>query len=459
MRPIVLLLALAALGRAQESRLGAEFRRESDQVKEACSSFSFKSIASCGYTLFTDHPLHIAAGSLAPQNGFGLGGAFVYHWTPNNSWRLSWDIDAVGSTNGSWRAGGYLTAIWTRHRHITITTGGTGTSPSNLGVTEYPVFHVVAQNISLNTITYFGIGPNTSDTARSYYGMRETVVGANVVWPLVRGLNLSAFGEMNGRFVDLRAALGRSSPSIEQLYSPATAPGLTTQPGFAQFGEGLRIRPALAGGYLRLNYSANFQQFVAGDSVYSFQRLTTDFQHQIPIYKRTRALSPPDHNGPDECALAPGGEACPAAVSRNLEGSIQFRVLLTQSFVPSGHVVPFYFQPTLGGSDINGAGVLGSYQDYRFRAPNNILIRAGIEHSIWGPLGTTAFVDQGKVAVQRGDLDFTHLRHSYTVGLTLRAGGFPMVLLLYSWGGKEGTHMSGVMNNSLLGGGARPSLY
>jgi hypothetical protein len=458
MRPIVLLLAIATLSPAQESRLGAEFRRESDKVKEGCSGFNFKSIASCGYTLFTDHPLHIAAGSLAPQNGFGLGAAFIYHWTPNNAWRLSWDIDAVASTNGSWRAGGYLTAIWTRHPHITVTNGGTGTSPSNLGVSEYPVFHVLAQNISLNTITYFGVGPNTSDTARSYYGMREAVVGANVVWPLVRGLNLSAFGEMNGRFVDLRPALGRTSPSIEQLYTPATAPGLATQPGFAQFGEGVRIRPALAAGYLRLNYSANFQQYVAGDSVYSFQRLTTDFQHQIPIYRRTRPLSPPDHNGPDECALAPGGAACPA-VSNDLEGSIQFRVLLNQSFVPSGHVVPFYFQPTLGGSDINGIGALGSYQDYRFRAPNNILIRAGIEHSIWGPLGATAFIDQGKVALQRGDLDFNHLRHSYTVGLTLRAGGFPMVLLLYSWGGNEGTHVNGVMNNSLLGGGARPSLY
>ena len=47
--------------------------------------------------------------------------------------------------------------------------------------------------------------------------------------------------------------------------------------GCAQFGEGVRIRPALAAGYLRLNYSANFQQFVAGDSVFSFQRLTTEF--------------------------------------------------------------------------------------------------------------------------------------------------------------------------------------
>src|SRR5262249_28873282 len=244
MRRTLILLALSVIGRAQESRLHAEFRREGERAKEACSSFSFSfhSIVNCGYTLFTDHPLHIAAGSLAPQNGFGVGAAFIYHWTPSNSWRLSWDMDAVGSTNGSWRAGGYLTAIWTRHRQITVSAGGTGPTHSNLAVTEYPVFHVVAQNISLNTLTYFGLGPNTSDTARSYYGMRETIVGVNAVYPLAGTLNLSVFGEANGRFVDIRPALGRTSRSIEQLFTPLTAPGIARQPGFAQFGEGIRIR-------------------------------------------------------------------------------------------------------------------------------------------------------------------------------------------------------------------------
>jgi hypothetical protein len=68
-------------------------------------------------------------------------------------------------------------------------------------------------------------------------------------------------------------------------------------------------------------------------------------------------------------------------------------------------------------------------------------------------------VDEGKVALRRSDLDFTHLRHSYSVGLTLRAGGFPMVWLIFSFGGQEGTHTTGAMNTSLLGASARPSLY
>jgi hypothetical protein len=54
---------------------------------------------------------------------------------------------------------------------------------------------------------------------------------------------------------------------------------------------------------------------------------------------------------------------------------------------------------------------------------------------------------------------FSHLLHSYSAGLTLRAGGFPMVYLMYAWGGHEGTHTIVNVNTSLLGGADRPSLY
>jgi len=53
---------------------------------------------------------------------------------------------------------------------------------------------------------------------------------------------------------------------------------------------------------------------------------------------------------------------------------------------------------------------------------------------------------------------FSHLRHSYTAGLTLRAGAFPMLQLMFAWGGSEGHHNIFNMNSSLLGGSARPAL-
>ena len=166
---LMLLLLTAASASAQESKLGADWRKERASFSSSCSSF--KSILGCAQVAFTDHPLHIAVGSIAPQNGFGAGLALVAHYTPNETWRLSWNVDAVGSINGSWRAGAYMNAIYIRPRKIVEQRGRHGSSPQPTGL-ENPVFHLYAQTISLNKIDYFGLGPSTLGSARSFYGMR-----------------------------------------------------------------------------------------------------------------------------------------------------------------------------------------------------------------------------------------------------------------------------------------------
>jgi hypothetical protein len=264
---------------------------------------------------------------------------------------------------------------------------------------------------------------------------------------------------VNGRFVNVRGDPGQSAPSIQTLYTDATAPGLVSQPGFVQLGEGFRIEPVF-GDHFQLNYLGNFQQFFApSSSENSFLRWTADLNHTFYLYGYTEsAPKNTNTNGPDECA--PGGEKCPeVAHSRNLNGSIGVRLLLSESINSATSAVPFYFQQTLGGSDIDGAMALGSYQDYRFRAPNLLLLQENFEHSIWGPFGLKFMTDQGRVSVRRSDLGFDHLKHSFAAGLTLRAGGFPMVSLMFAWGGPEGHHNIFNMNTSLLGGSSRPSLY
>jgi len=292
-------------------------------------------------------------------------------------------------------------------------------------------------------------------------------------------------GEANGRFVDLRPSTGNGSPSIEALYTDATAPGLATQPGFLQLGEAIRIRPIFFEDLLHLNYQLTYQQFFApSNSTFSFQRVNLDLSHSFALYKSTtRFYLPRDANGPDECSINRLGDYegcsldhnaqvanCEAAngtdkskckeITRDLQGSIGFRFFLSTSITESGHVVPFYFQPTLGGGDLNGNPSLASYQDYRFRAPDVMLLRENFEHSIGKlPLGVAFIADQGKVGFNRDDLGSSPWFHSYSAGLTLRAGGFPQVFLLFAWGGTEGTHTIANVNTSLLAGSARPWLF
>ena len=459
---LIAILTLAPLSEAQnESKLGADFRGEADRFQTSCEDWAFSAIPDCADLLFTDHPLHIAVGSIAPENGFGAGAAFVAHATPDNSWRLSSDVDAVGSANGSWRAGVYIKAIYTGGHPISVH-HGRPVNPQALNpfYLTRPYFNLYTQVISLNKLDFFGLGPSTTQSARSFFGMRETVAGINATVPIPasRWLRLSLYGEMNGRFVRLRPSVSQPSLSIQQIYDEATAPGLTSQPDFAQFGEEIRLQPAY-GTHVRLNYLISFQQYVAGgDSRFSFRRLTADLSHEFPIYSTTRSLAARPQNGPDDCSSNPDNQSCPR-ITRNREGSFTARLLISESIAPSGHAVPFYFDPTLGGADINNNISLPSFQDYRFRGPDLLLLQGSFEHSIYGPVGFTFGVDGGKVALTRGGINFDNLEHSYSVGITLRAGGLPQVFLLFAWGGSEGSHTIALVNPSLLGGAARPSLY
>ena len=275
-------------------------------------------------------------------------------------------------------------------------------------------------------------------------------------WEAIRGLHLALVGEVNGRFVDIRGTHGESVPSIETAYTESTAPGLTHQPGFLQLSEGVRIKPVL--GNFEWNYLAKFQQFFApSDSHYSFLRWTVDLNHTYYLHGYEQSARPATEKvGPDSCA----DNQCPSIPhTRDFNGSIGVRVLLSESINSATSAVPFYFQPTLGGQDMNSALALGSYQDYRFRAPNFFLFQETFEHSIWGPFGLKLTADQGRVALTRSDIGFNDFKHSFAGGLTLRAGGFPVVTLMYAWGGPEGQHTIANMDTSLLGGSSRPSLY
>ena len=159
----------------------------------------------------------------------------------------------------------------------------------------------------------------------------------------LRPLRPSVIGALNGRFLDVQNV----------------AIGLSTQPTFAQLEEGLRVKPSVFDGRLRFDYLVDFQQFLASaDEHASFHRWTIDLKHALPLYRTVSSVGPKDTNGPDSCRASIGARGCPpVSYSRNLEGSVSVRLLATRSAGSAGSQVPFYLQPTLGGSDINGQGV------------------------------------------------------------------------------------------------------
>lgn len=443
---------------------------EIGKIKKNC----FDHPLGCGEVLFTGQPIHIAVGSIAPQNGFGAGVAYVGHKTTDN-WRDNWTADAIASGNGSWRAGMYAKFVDSRQSTPLVQRGLPKNPDLPTELPEQPVINVYVQATSLNKLTFFGLGPGTTRSQRAFYGMTETIAGASYVKPFNTSLHFALYGEGNGRWTEIRPSAGQESPSIEQLYTNATAPGLANSTSYFQLGAGARMRPSFVNDVFHLNYDVSYRPYIAaGTSHMSFQRLTADLSHQMSIFRKMYSAYNQKHNltlaptperlnnGPNDCSTDSGADhpVCPeAGAARALEGSIGVRLFAALSMTPNGSTVPFYFQPTLGGSDINGTPTLASFEDYRFRAPNLMLIRESFEHSVWKwPVGFTLAADQGTLAMTRGDLG-TEWRHSFSAGLTFHAGGLPVLSLLFSWGGGEGTHTAATVNTTLLGGSARPYLY
>ena len=448
-----------------ESRLHSDFRREwldlhpcEQQLVKPCSDFTFGHLVDIGQTLLTGQPLHIAVGSLAPQNGFAPGLAFVEHKDFASERRLTFNMDAVASTNLSWRAGAYFTTYKQPSQPIVVVMGTPSASAKKPSVQVAPVFNLYAEADSLNRLYFYGLGPNTTPTGKSAFGLTQTIAGASAILPLNRA-GISVTAEVNGRIPQLRPDTNESVPTIADLYTEATAPGLTRSAGFVQPGLGIQIQPSLFHNALRLHYLANIQDFAALSAPYSFRRWTADIGQEFALNRKVTLTAANPHNGPDSCATV--GTACPhISTTINNEGSLSLRLLFTGSAASAGNAVPFYFDPTTGGSNIDGNPILASYPDYRFRSPNLVLLRGAVEHSLPKlPLGVYFSADAAKSPLTRSDIDFTNLRTSYSVGLTVHAGGLPVVYLLFAWGGNEGTHTTFSISNNLLGASSRPSLF
>lgn len=447
----------AALG--GEGRAHADFRTEWERFKATCN-FQVKKAAGCGALLATDHPLHLAFGSIAPQNGFGIGGALVGHVTPGENWRISWNSDAVGATTGAWRAGTYFKFVRTTVELPKPVKHARNGAIEGLSDYEHPIITVYGQMISLPSVFFFGLGPDSAHASKTAFGFSEGIAGATATLPLARKsagqvVHLTALAEVNERVPSIRTGSKSGVDPTQLRFTAADAPGLDSQPTFTQFGEGIRARPSAFADHVGLDYLAKFDQFVATDSANAFRRWTVDLEHEIRLYA-TSFPTAHQTNGPDECAQDPKAHECP--VSHDRSGTISIRARFSRSTASRGAAVPFYFQPTLGGSDIDGERSLAAFDDYRFRGTGVSLIQESFEHSLgkW-PVGVFIEADQGNVALPTQRLWSVAVRKSVAAGLDFRAGGFPALTIAYAKG-SEGHHTIVVLSTGLLGGSARPSL-
>jgi hypothetical protein len=281
------------------------------------------------------------------------------------------------STNGSWTFGGRFEAL------------GSGDRPSDVRHNNGTAF---VDKRHLAHLTYFGQGNESPVASPASFALNQTTGGGAIEFVTPQGLRL-AFGAGG---VSTRAT--------------SDAPALAIHTAHLVYGARVHlVHPGTSvthGNQIDLAATAAGWHEIHGEP-YDFTRLD---------------LAWLDHFAP----RAPLGT---------------FAVMghASLGFIPAGHSMPYYLQPTIGGTDLDGTASLRSFADYRFRASNALAGAVEHERDLIGPIATLLFADAGRVADTRAALASGKYHHSFGAGIALRLGNTTVFRLFYAWGGGEGT--------------------
>ena len=250
-------------------------------------------------------------------------------------------------------------------------------------------------------VAFHGIG-NDSPPERTNFRMKQGYVGGNVTF---RPVGVTRFGAgLTYEQFTLESGEG-TDPSIEEVFTPETAPGLGSSPSYLHsvLSGGLDSRPSP--GYARHGglYEVRYHNYADRDETFSFDRLDGEIVQHIPLLRENWVIS--------------------------LHG-------LVQTTLDDDDVVPHYLLPALGsGSTLRG------YSSWRFRDRHALLMSAEWR---WIPnrlaMDMAIFYDTGKVTSQFDDISFKDLKNSYGIGVRFHSP-FATPLRIELAKSKEGTRI------------------
>lgn len=230
---------------------------------------------------------------------------------------------------------------------------------------------------------FYGLGITTTDATRVDYGIRMADATARVSARIVRRLRL---GADIGYFIPI-VYRGHDDHlrSIGQVFSDATAPGLTDRPQFE-----------------------HHSLFVEVDS-----RDVDGFPRHGGLYRATYSIW--DDRAIDQFDFRRFDVSGAQFISVPTNSVVALRLGLSYANNEPGNRVPFFLMPYVGGGD-----TVRSFREFRFRDENAGVFNAELRHKLGQWLHAAGFVDVGKVAHDWQDIIPTHLKKAY--GLGLRGG-------------------------------------
>ena len=242
-------------------------------------------------------------------------------------------------------------------------------------------FSLIHRNVS--EMAYYGPGADSEKTGRSNYRLEDTNLELRPGFRLSRNLRAGAIGS----YLAVNVGPGHATRYIssDRQFSPDAAPGIDHQSnflrggGFVEFDRRDRASNPTSGG----RYSGQYLRYLdRNSSNFSFFRADFDATEYFSIFNGTKVL------------------ALHGATSLTSSGSGR---------------VPFYLQPTLGGSE-----TLRGYRAFRFYGDNSVIVNAEYRWELSPVIDMVAFVDAGKVFDRWSQLNFHSLESDVGFGFRVK---------------------------------------
>jgi hypothetical protein len=174
---------------------------------------------------------------------------------------------------------------------------------------------------------------------------------------------------------------GGSEPSVEEVYTPETLPGLGATPTYLHLQGFTALDWRTSPGYSRHGgaYGVTVHTFVDDDSEFGFRQVDYDAVQHVPILRDAWILS--------------------------LHGRIE------TTFRDGDQEVPFFMLPALG-----GGSTLRGFSSWRFRDRHSLLLQAEWRVLVNRFLDMAVFYDAGKVMSRTKEVSLDGLKDDYGIG-------------------------------------------
>ena len=229
-------------------------------------------------------------------------------------------------------------------------------------------------------LPYYGPGPDSKKSGRTDFRFEDTAVDATFGVRPAKHLTLGSsagyvFNNV-GHGTDPRYA------STELVYSPAQATGIDAQSDYLRTGVFAQYdwRDNPDGPRRGGNYFAQFHDYRDRSlGLSNFRRLDLEAQQYVSALNHRRVFA--------------------------------FRAKSALTFADGGQPIPFYMQPSLGGSeDLRG------YRAYRFRGDNLVAMNAEYRWEVFSGLDMAVFGDAGQVFMKKSNLSLRDMESDVGVG-------------------------------------------